>query len=102
DELDLVTFITNGNREVPIIGTPTGYVKIYQECWSQEINQRPPIDKVVQDLKNVDLTEIVKLNNSIINEQVCLSEEKFNDYISKPMQSFISNKRNIDSINRDS
>ncbi|CAG8710415.1 10145_t:CDS:2, partial [Acaulospora morrowiae] len=102
DELDLVTFITNGNREAPIMGTPTSYVKIYQECWGQDINKRPIIDKVVQDLKNVDLTEIVKLNNSIINEQVYLSEEKFDNFISKTMRDFISDKRNIDLINGDS
>ncbi|RHZ46355.1 hypothetical protein Glove_624g49 [Diversispora epigaea] len=48
--------ILKGNRETPVVGTPRDYINIYQECWKQEPNQRPNIDKVMQVLDNIKLT----------------------------------------------
>ncbi|CAG8615456.1 10780_t:CDS:2, partial [Diversispora eburnea] len=56
---DLIVYISQGNREDPIIGTPHDYIKIYQDCWNQFPDQRPNIGKVVQDLECVDLTNIL-------------------------------------------
>ncbi|CAG8575861.1 9601_t:CDS:2 [Diversispora eburnea] len=56
---DLIMYISQGNREDPIIGTPHDYIKIYQDCWNQFPDQRPNIGKVVQDLECVDLTNIL-------------------------------------------
>ncbi|RHZ78370.1 hypothetical protein Glove_165g12 [Diversispora epigaea] len=50
DELDLKIYVSQGNREDPIIGTPQYYINIYQDCWNQDPNQRPNIEKVVQKL----------------------------------------------------
>ncbi|RHZ77120.1 hypothetical protein Glove_185g27 [Diversispora epigaea] len=51
EEIDLIFYVLQGNREDPIIGTPQDYINIYQVCWNQDPNQRPNIRKVVQDLK---------------------------------------------------
>ncbi|CAG8623002.1 4669_t:CDS:2, partial [Diversispora eburnea] len=59
DELDLIVYISQGNREDPIIGTPHDYIKIYQDCWNQFPDQRPNIGKVVQDLECIDLKNIL-------------------------------------------
>ncbi|RHZ79893.1 hypothetical protein Glove_140g59 [Diversispora epigaea] len=58
DELNLIIYISQGNREDPIIGTPQVYINIYQDCWKQDPNQRPNIKKVKQDLEYVDLANI--------------------------------------------
>ncbi|RHZ77109.1 hypothetical protein Glove_185g42 [Diversispora epigaea] len=51
DELELIIYVSRGNREDPIIGTPQDYINIYQDCWNQDPNQRPNIRKVVQGLE---------------------------------------------------
>ncbi|RHZ46449.1 hypothetical protein Glove_621g15 [Diversispora epigaea] len=51
DELDLIIYVSQGNREDPIIGTPQDYINIYQDCWNQDPVKRPNIGKVVQDLE---------------------------------------------------
>ncbi|CAG8567063.1 4260_t:CDS:10 [Diversispora eburnea] len=58
DKLDLINYISQGNREDPIIGTPPNYINIYQDCWNQDPNQRPNIGKGVQDLECVDLAAL--------------------------------------------
>ncbi|CAG8471808.1 5911_t:CDS:2, partial [Diversispora eburnea] len=55
DEPNLITYVSQGNREDPIIGIPQDYINIYQDCWNQDPNHRPNIEKVVQDLKYVVL-----------------------------------------------
>ncbi|RHZ46439.1 hypothetical protein Glove_621g60 [Diversispora epigaea] len=58
DELDLIIYISQGNREDPIVGTPQDFINIYQDCWNLDPNQRPNIEKVMQDLEHVNLTKI--------------------------------------------
>ncbi|RHZ78724.1 hypothetical protein Glove_157g11 [Diversispora epigaea] len=53
-------YIAKGNRETPVKGTPRDYINIYQECWEQEPNKRPNIDKVIQVLDT--LTDIYLIN----------------------------------------
>ncbi|RHZ84531.1 hypothetical protein Glove_79g14 [Diversispora epigaea] len=49
----IVSYIIKGNREIPIRGTLKNYVDIYQDCWNQDPEQRPNIEKVIQELENV-------------------------------------------------
>ncbi|CAG8434538.1 5345_t:CDS:2 [Diversispora eburnea] len=49
DSMEL--FVNEGKREIPIEGTPQNYVKIYQDCWNQDPDQRPNIEKVIKDLE---------------------------------------------------
>ncbi|RHZ64780.1 hypothetical protein Glove_320g127 [Diversispora epigaea] len=58
DKLDLITYISQGNREDPFIGTPWDYINIYQDCWNQEPGQRPNVGKVIRDLEHIDFTKI--------------------------------------------
>ncbi|RHZ46442.1 hypothetical protein Glove_621g48 [Diversispora epigaea] len=58
DELDLIFYVSRGNREDPIVGTPQDYINIYQDCWNQDPDQRPNIEKVIQDFEYVDLSNI--------------------------------------------
>ncbi|CAG8498620.1 7047_t:CDS:2 [Diversispora eburnea] len=53
DSMEL--FVNEGNREDPIHGTPQNYVTIYQDCWNQDPDQRPNIEKVIQDLEHVGI-----------------------------------------------
>ncbi|RHZ86534.1 hypothetical protein Glove_50g61 [Diversispora epigaea] len=55
EEFDLISYIIKGNREIPIQGTSQNYVKIYQDCWNQNPDQRPDIEKVIQDLEHVEI-----------------------------------------------
>ncbi|CAG8511638.1 11849_t:CDS:2 [Diversispora eburnea] len=54
NELDLINYISRGNREDPIIGTPQDYINIYQDCWNQDQNQCPNIGEVIRDFEYVD------------------------------------------------
>ncbi|RHZ84543.1 hypothetical protein Glove_79g43 [Diversispora epigaea] len=49
----IVSYIIKGNREIPIRGTLQNYVDIYQDCWNQDPEQRPNIEKVIQELEHV-------------------------------------------------
>ncbi|RHZ84564.1 hypothetical protein Glove_79g25 [Diversispora epigaea] len=49
----IVSYIIKGNREIPVQGTPKNYVDIYQDCWNQDPEQRPNIEKVIQELEHV-------------------------------------------------
>ncbi|RIB06354.1 kinase-like domain-containing protein, partial [Gigaspora rosea] len=40
-----------GNSEKPIEGTPSQYVKLYEQCWDNEPSNRPEIKSVHDDLK---------------------------------------------------
>ncbi|RHZ78413.1 hypothetical protein Glove_165g3 [Diversispora epigaea] len=78
DELDLKIYVSQGTREDPIIGTPQDYIKIYQECWNQDPNQRPNIGKVMQDLEYVLPARII--SNPELSSRV---NEPFSTIINK-------------------
>ncbi|CAI2173007.1 2804_t:CDS:2 [Funneliformis geosporum] len=50
DEIYLGIKILQGFRESIIHGTPEDYVKLYTECWDHEPDNRPTMDKVVEEL----------------------------------------------------
>ncbi|RIB28809.1 kinase-like domain-containing protein [Gigaspora rosea] len=51
---DLLNAIIHGKRENEIPGTPNEYVKIYEECWQHNPDQRPSIQRVFEDLNILD------------------------------------------------
>ncbi|RHZ83908.1 hypothetical protein Glove_87g16 [Diversispora epigaea] len=81
DKINLIFYVSQGNREDPIIGTPQDYINIYQDCWNQDPNHRPNIGKVVQDLEYVDLANIFV--------------ESIDWLPNKPVNSFVSPARSI-------
>ncbi|CAB4388378.1 unnamed protein product [Rhizophagus irregularis] len=51
---NLIThYITKGDREDPIEGTPLKYQQLYQECWDDNPESRPDIEKVREILSKL-------------------------------------------------
>ncbi|RGB40058.1 kinase-like domain-containing protein [Rhizophagus diaphanus] len=51
---NLIThYITKGDREDPIEGTPLKYQQLYQECWDDNPESRPDIEKVREILSQL-------------------------------------------------
>src|SRR5581483_6245597 len=48
----LIYKVSNGLRELPIIGTPSEYINLYQRCWDEDPNVRPSIEEVIDELGN--------------------------------------------------
>ncbi|CAJ0914965.1 1674_t:CDS:10, partial [Entrophospora sp. SA101] len=75
----LTLAIILGEREAIIKGTPKKYAKIYTECWQGKPDLRPHIHQVMQDLCNVDITDIVEdtdqTNNELQNDDLLHSKE---------------------------
>ncbi|CAB5350860.1 unnamed protein product [Rhizophagus irregularis] len=55
DVLKLMLEISNGKRESPIPNTPIDYLNIYKECWQNNPDDRPNMQKVFSDLKSIKL-----------------------------------------------
>ncbi|RHZ74832.1 hypothetical protein Glove_219g133 [Diversispora epigaea] len=55
EELLKMNHIINGNREIPVEGTPQDYINIYQDCWKQDPNERPNINLVDRNISLVKL-----------------------------------------------
>src|SRR5437763_10792799 len=45
--------IINGQRELPIDGTPLEYIKLYTKCWDEDPEKRPTIEFILMTLNNV-------------------------------------------------
>ncbi|CAG8735538.1 23760_t:CDS:2, partial [Cetraspora pellucida] len=79
-----------GKREIPIVGTPKKYVKIYTECWQHDSNQRPNIQRVFEDMNDINYRDLVDKNidyNDISIEFNINMELKENSEISKSLYS---------------
>ncbi|RIB10198.1 kinase-like domain-containing protein [Gigaspora rosea] len=50
----IITEITsNGMREMPIDNTPVDYINLYCECWSDDPNNRPTLESILNKLENL-------------------------------------------------
>ncbi|CAB4385378.1 unnamed protein product [Rhizophagus irregularis] len=49
----LIMEIINGKRESPIPNTPINYINIYTECWQNNPDDRPDMQKVFSGLKSI-------------------------------------------------
>ncbi|CAB5350833.1 unnamed protein product [Rhizophagus irregularis] len=58
--------ILNGKRETPTSDTPIDFIKIYNECWQDNPDNRPDMQQVFSELKLINL--------NIIGETKTLSE----------------------------
>ena len=47
--------IREGLRETPVVGTPSKYQQLYQECWNVDPDSRPDIDKIHDTLTQLKL-----------------------------------------------
>ncbi|CAB4412599.1 unnamed protein product [Rhizophagus irregularis] len=68
-----------GNREEIIKGTPLEYSNLYTACWSDNPDERPPIQKVVLCLKSIISQEVDEEINSIISTKSDVEKESSNE-----------------------
>ncbi|POG66415.1 kinase-like domain-containing protein, partial [Rhizophagus irregularis DAOM 181602=DAOM 197198] len=72
----LMLEILNGKREMPISGTPVGYVDIYRKCWQNNPDDRPVMQQVLSNLRSINLNtaeeseECDKINEMQIDEEL--------------------------------
>ncbi|EXX50298.1 uncharacterized protein OCT59_011831 [Rhizophagus irregularis] len=50
-DISLIMGISQGFRETPVPDTPIAYTKLYTDCWNGEPDNRPTMNKVVDQLK---------------------------------------------------
>ncbi len=56
--------IIKGERELPVKGTPSAYIELYEQCWHNDPNKRPDIQRVSEKLKEITLQ--MKDNNKFL------------------------------------
>ncbi|KAF0429942.1 kinase-like protein [Gigaspora margarita] len=74
----MIEFISNGEREEPVDGTPIKYCKLYQNCWQDSADKRPDCSMALKMLKNVDVKDVIspELDEDIYDKDI-------DDYIFK-------------------
>ena len=82
--------IINGERELPIKGTLSAYIKLYERCWHNDPNERPDIQGVFEKLKEISLHDH---DDNIDNNQETLLEMKNNNKILQTLN--MDSKNNI-------
>ncbi|RHZ46868.1 hypothetical protein Glove_606g78 [Diversispora epigaea] len=82
---------SQGNREIPIQGTSQNYVKIYKDCWNQDPDQRPNIEKVIQDLEHVAIESNTLKISSISRPDAIKSAGA----VEEAIKSFVSLKEDL-------
>ncbi|RIB24272.1 kinase-like domain-containing protein [Gigaspora rosea] len=82
-EASIVVHIFQGNREIPVEGTPSEYTNLYVKCWDSDPDKRPNIKSVYETLnqfnprpeKPTPQPSKGWLDDAILNEQI-----KYYDY----------------------
>ena len=84
DKHDIWYRVCNGLRETPVNNTPSEYQKLYQECWDEDPDLRPDINRVYNTLIrlqfDVDEHEIQVNDKSEHVPQNFDSSSSLNDY----------------------
>ncbi|RIB27716.1 kinase-like domain-containing protein, partial [Gigaspora rosea] len=60
DSIAIYQEIINDNREKIIENTPPGYANLYCKCWSSYSDQRPTLDEILIELKNLSKEKEIK------------------------------------------
>ncbi|CAB4388341.1 unnamed protein product [Rhizophagus irregularis] len=79
NQLALMYYILDGNREVPIVGTPDDYINIYTRCWQYNPDDRPDMHRVFSDLTKVNINEYTSLAEKNTNTSENFTEQKINN-----------------------
>ena len=72
-DIALIYNVTHGTREKMIPDTPPDYHELYTDCWNEDPNKRPIIDKVYYNLKSM-----LPKNNEIIEDKDKTEDSKGN------------------------
>ena len=73
DSLLIMNICHQGLREKFVVNTPPDYHKLYTDCWNEDPNKRPIIDKVYDNLKSM-----LPKNNEIIEDKDETEDSKGN------------------------
>ncbi|KAF0555606.1 kinase-like protein [Gigaspora margarita] len=63
--LSLAVYISKGNREEPIEGTPFQYIKLYKRCWDNDPVDRPETSLIFNTLKQINPNETLSQHHPI-------------------------------------
>ncbi|KAF0374972.1 kinase-like protein [Gigaspora margarita] len=53
----IIIHVSQGNREIPIEGTPDSYIQLYERCWNHDPNQRPGLEEIQESLLDLSGNE---------------------------------------------
>lgn len=56
----VIAFISNNGREMPIYGTPIKYASLYQECWQHDPQLRPTTEEVFSRLESISVDSVIE------------------------------------------
>ncbi|RHZ80902.1 hypothetical protein Glove_130g202 [Diversispora epigaea] len=82
--VDLLSNIVKGKREIVIPGTPPKYKEIYTDCWKHNGNSRPNISQVVKNLSEIIISDASFENETqsrspnVTDEIISVKLEKLN------------------------
>ncbi|CAB4433421.1 unnamed protein product [Rhizophagus irregularis] len=82
-EVALICHILEGNREVPIVGTPDNYISIYTRCWRDNPDDRPDMHQVFSDLVSLSMNENTLLAEGSTDTGENIIEQKINNSLSR-------------------
>lgn len=71
DQAALSASICNGNREKTIPGTPEKYGELYRSCWNHEPNERPTMNKILDEFVKWGFGVNSGKKNKFIQGNVC-------------------------------
>ncbi|KAF9918585.1 hypothetical protein BX616_007599 [Lobosporangium transversale] len=69
-DVHLAVAIMNGKRELPVEGTPTEYMALYEKCWQSDPAKRPTTNEILETL--------AKVRASMTPEQLAVTRKRSN------------------------
>ncbi|PKC12291.1 kinase-like protein [Rhizophagus irregularis] len=75
DHTSITLDILNGLREEPISNTNVKFIRLYQQCWRHEPDERPDASQVILELNNIDNSN----SEESENEETKIAEELKNE-----------------------
>ncbi|CAB4388264.1 unnamed protein product [Rhizophagus irregularis] len=90
NQMSLICHILEGNREVPIVGTPDNYISIYTRCWRDNPDDRPDMHQVFSDLVSLSMNENTLLAEGSTDTGGNIIEQKINNSLSSDQSSYNS------------
>ncbi|CAG8491006.1 6744_t:CDS:2 [Funneliformis mosseae] len=99
--------LLNGKRETPIPDTPANYLNIYKKCWRENPNDRPNIQQVFAELKQINLNEkweklMKELDQMQMDEgSTTVINSNDNDLINNELLSLLENAEQSEKKNKE-